>query len=93
VAGVAAGNSAAYFPGGARAYGQVPFSFDLNTATITVECWVKTTNVSETLSPVASWAASPNRKGYMFIKEFDEWRTAFSFGDDFIYTYVPTHNE
>jgi hypothetical protein len=28
----------------------------------------------------------------MFIKEFAEWRTAFSFGDDFIYTYVTMGN-
>src|SRR5205085_7693054 len=89
VPGVASGNSAAYFGNGSKAYGEVPFSFDLNTSTITVECWVKTTNVSDTLSPLASWAATPNHKGYMFIKEFGEWRTAFSFGDDFIYTYVP----
>ncbi len=66
----------------------MPFSFDLNTPSITVECWVKTTNLTDTLSPVASWTASPDRKGYMFIKEFAEWRTAFSFGDDYVYTYV-----
>jgi hypothetical protein len=88
VAGVAAGNSAAYFPDGAKCYGEVPFSFDLNSSTISVECWVKTTNVTETLTPVASWVASPHHTGYMFIKEFDEWRTAFSFGDDFVYTYL-----
>jgi hypothetical protein len=89
VPGVAGTNTAAYFPDGARAYGDVPFSFDLNTATITVECWVKTTNVTETLCPVGSWAATPHLKGYMFIKEFGEWQSAFSFGDDFIYTYIP----
>jgi hypothetical protein len=92
VPGVAAGDSAAYFPDGQRAYGEVPFSFDLNSSTITVECWVMTTNVSETLSPVASWAASPHYQGYMFIKNGQEWDSAFSFNDTYIYTYVPMGN-
>jgi hypothetical protein len=70
----------------------VPYAANLNSQTISVECWVRTTNVSATLSPLGSFAATPNRKGYMFIKEFSEWRTAFSFGDDFIYTYVPMGN-
>ncbi len=86
--GVTAGNSAAYFPGGLNAYGQVPFASALNSQTISVECWVRTTNVAAMLSPLGSFAASPSRRGYMFIKEFGDWRTAFSFGNDFIYTYV-----
>src|ERR1044071_3619919 len=92
VPGVAAGNSATHFTLANRTYGSVPFSFDLNSSTISVECWVKTTNISSTLSPVGSWAATLNLEGYMFIKESTEWRTAFSFGNDFIYTYVPMGN-
>jgi hypothetical protein len=89
VGGVTPGNTAAYFTGSAQGYGQVPFAQNLNVSTISVECWVKTTNVSDTLSPLGSWSATPHYQGYMFIKEFGEWRSALSFGDDYIYTYVP----
>lgn len=88
--GVVAGstNTAAQFTLASSSYGEAAFGSDLNGSTITVECWVKTANISGTLCPVSSWVASPNRKGYMFVKEGPEWYSAFSFGDDFLYTYI-----
>jgi hypothetical protein len=88
--GVVAGgsNTAAQFTLAAQAYGEVPFAFDLNSQSITVECWVNTSDISDTLVPVSSWVAAPNHKGYMFVKQGPDWQSAFSFGDAYVYTYV-----
>lgn len=85
VAGVSGGNSAAYFPAGGTAYGQVPYSPDLNTQPITVECWVHTTNFTGAQTPVASWAATPSDRGYLFYLSDIEWRTLIAFTDGLFY--------
>ena len=89
-AGVVAGstNTAAQFTLASQSYGEVPFAFDLNGQTITVECWVKTANISDTLVPVSSWVAAPNKRGYMFVKDGPAWNSAFSFDNTNIYTFV-----
>ena len=89
-AGVVAGstNTAAQFTLATGSYGEAPYGSDLNGQTITVECWVKTANISDILVPVSSWVAAPNKRGYMFVKDGPNWNSAFSFGDDFIYTYI-----
>lgn len=81
-------NGAAQFTLANASYGEVPFAANLNTDTISVECWVKTSEVENDIVPLSSWVASPNHKGYMFIKSGSSWRTALSFGDTYVYTYV-----
>jgi len=85
-AGVSAGNSAAHFPPGANAYGEVAYATDLNSLPITVECWVRTTNFTGAQTPVASWAATPDDRGYLFYLSDNEWRTLLSFSDGLFYT-------
>lgn len=90
VPGALAGNTngAAQFALADAAYGSVPFAAALNSDTLTVECWVKTSEVENNIIPVSSWAASPHHQGYMFVKSGSSWRSAFSFGDTYVYTYV-----
>lgn len=83
------GTTAASFVLATGSYGEVPYTPELNGATISVECWVRTSNTDATLSPLGSWASFPNYLGYMFLKDGTQWRSAISRGNDFIYTYVP----
>lgn len=83
--GVSGGNSAAYFPSGGTAYGEVPFSADLNSQPLTVECWVRTTNFTSLQPPVSSWAATPSDRGYMFYLGDSAWRSLIAFNDGLFY--------
>jgi hypothetical protein len=83
--GVASGNAAAHFVPGANAYGEVPFSAQLNGPALTVECWVRTTNFTGAQTPVSSWAASPDNRGYLFYLGDNEWRTLLAFNDGLFY--------
>lgn len=85
-------NTAAEFVLATASYGTVPFAAALNSDTISVECWVKTSEIENDIVPVSSWAASPDRKGYMFTASAGQWRSAFSFGNDFAYTYISAGN-
>jgi hypothetical protein len=49
---VGSANTAASFDG--TSYGTVPFSAALNTPSFTMECWAKTTNLADTMSPAST---------------------------------------
>jgi len=84
-AGVSSGNSAAYFPPGANAYGFVPYSLALNNLPLTVECWVYVTNILGAQTPVSSWAATPADRGYLFYLDENEWRVLNAYSDALYY--------